>query len=345
MSEKGKTVWVRSDHLDSYEERKKIVSTALESGYSTIMIRAEDKELKRLGRFEAIEVEGGDLFLEGERIGAIVSIDRPEDLAKASALKGKMANVLIAANDWKIIPLENLIAEFQRSKTRILAGAATPDEAMVFSKTLEVGVDGIVIEPKDASEIKDFKDLTTGERPKIGLSAVKVTRISPVNVGDRVCLDTCSLLRIGEGMLVGSQSNCLFLIQSEAMESEYVAARPFRVNAGAVHAYVLTSDGKTKYLSEVNSGEEVMAVDTEGNSRSVVIGRSKIEVRPLLLVEVEAEGKRFTTILQNAETIRLCTPTGAVSISELKIGQEVFVRLEQGGRHFGHAIKETIREK
>ena len=345
MSEKGKTIWVRSDHLPKYDERKKIVSTALESGYSTIMIRAEDKDLKRLGRFEAIEVSGQDLLRDGERIGAIVAIDRPEDLTKASVLKGKVANLLIAANDWKIIPLENLIAEFQRSKTRILAGAATPEDAKVFSKTLEVGVDGIVIEPKDASEIKDFKDLTEGERPKIGLSAAKVTRIAPVNVGDRVCLDTCSLLRIGEGMLVGSQSNCLFLIQSEAMESEYVAARPFRVNAGAVHAYVLTADGRTKYLSEVRSGEEVMAVDTEGNSRSVVVGRSKIEVRPLLLVEVDADGKRFSTILQNAETIRLCTPTGAVSISELKVGQEIFVRLEQGGRHFGHAIKETITER
>jgi 3-dehydroquinate synthase II len=290
-------------------------------------------------------VNGDDLFREGERIGAIVAIDHPEDLAKASALKGKVANLLIAANDWKIIPLENLIAEFQKSKTRILAGATNPEDAKVFFKTLEVGVDGIVIEPKDASVIKDFKDLTEGERLRIGLTAVKVTRITPVNVGDRVCLDTCSLLRIGEGMLVGSQSNCLFLVQSEAMESEYVAARPFRVNAGAVHAYVLTAEGRTKYLSEVKSGEEVMAVDTEGNSRSVVVGRSKIEVRPLLLVEIEADSKRFSTILQNAETIRLCTPTGAVSISELKVGQEVFVRLEQGGRHFGHAIKETIMER
>ena len=87
MSEKGKTVWVRSDHLASYEERKKIVSTALESGYSIIMIKAEDQELKRLGRYEAIEVKGDDLFLEGERIGVMVTIDRPEDLAKASRVE------------------------------------------------------------------------------------------------------------------------------------------------------------------------------------------------------------------------------------------------------------------
>ena len=32
----------------------------------------------------------------------------------------------------------------------------------MFSKTLEVGVDGIVIEPKDASVIKEFADLTLG---------------------------------------------------------------------------------------------------------------------------------------------------------------------------------------
>ena len=39
-------------------------------------------------------MNGSDLFLEEEQIGAIVTIDRPEDLAKASAFKGKVANVL-----------------------------------------------------------------------------------------------------------------------------------------------------------------------------------------------------------------------------------------------------------
>jgi 3-dehydroquinate synthase II len=73
-------------------------------------------------------------------------------------------------------------------------------------------------------------------------------------MGDRVCVDTCNLMISGEGMLVGSQSCGLFLVNSEADEVHpYVASRPFRVNAGAVHAYVLVGE-KTKYLCELEAG-------------------------------------------------------------------------------------------
>lgn len=34
-------------------------------------------------------------------------------------------------------------------------------------------------------------------------------------MGDRVCVDLCSLLRPGEGMLVGSFARALFLVHSE----------------------------------------------------------------------------------------------------------------------------------
>jgi hypothetical protein len=36
-----------------------------------------------------------------------------------------------------------------------------------------------------------------------------------VGMGDRVCVDLCSLLRPGEGMLVGSFARALFLVHSE----------------------------------------------------------------------------------------------------------------------------------
>jgi 3-dehydroquinate synthase II len=202
----------------------------------------------------------------------------------------------------------------------------------------------VAIKPSSPSRLGDFHVIRARELPRIELANAKVTRIAPAGVGDRVCVDTCSMLRVGEGMLVGSQSACLFLISSESMESEYVASRPFRVNAGAVHAYALMPSGKTRYLSEVRSGDEVLAVDSEGRCRAVVVGRSKVERRPLLLLEAKAGERRFTTILQNAETIRMCTPSGPVSITDLKVGQEVLVRVEEGGRHFGQAIAETITE-
>lgn len=309
-----------------------------------IMLREEDQALQRLGRFEAINVKGPDISLGGERMGTIVEISNPEDLKRAYSMRDQVQFLVISARDWKVIPLENLIAEFQGSHTKILVVATDPLEAKLFLETMEKGADGVVIEVTDPGALRSFAGLIGQGQVNVELTPATVTAIRPLTLGDRVCVDTCSLMRIGEGMLVGSQSSCLFLIGSESAESEYVAARPFRVNAGAVHSYILMADGKTKYLSEMRGGDEVLAVDDQGATRKVVVGRSKVERRPLLLVEAEENGKRYTTILQNAETIRLCTPEGPISVSDLRVGHKVLVRLEEGGRHFGHSIKETIVE-
>ncbi len=340
----SKLIWVRSDGPSSYSERKGIVTAALESGYVQIVIREEDQDLKRLGRYDAIVLQGNDLYLDDEKIGRLVEIESNEDLKEAEALRDQLEFLVISSRNWKVIPLENLISWFQGSRTKLLATAATPQEAKLFSETMEHGADGIVIFPTSGSSLRDFQGSLEKELPKIELTPAPVSRIVHLTIGDRVCVDTCSMLKPGEGMLVGSQSACLFLINSESLESEYVASRPFRVNAGAVHAYVLTPSGKTKYLSELRGGEEVLAVDSQGRGRRAVVGRAKVERRPLLLIEVNVEGRKFSTIVQNAETIRLCTPQGSVSVSELKEGQEVLVRLERGGRHFGQSIDETITE-
>lgn len=66
------------------------------------------------------------------------------------------------------------------------------------------------------------------------------------------------------------------------MESQYINSRPFRVNAGAVHAYVQAPGGKTAYLSELRSGSEVLVADAAGRTRTAVVGRCKVEVRPMV---------------------------------------------------------------
>jgi 3-dehydroquinate synthase II len=164
-------------------------------------------------------------------------------------------------------------------------------------------------------------------------------------MGDRVCVDTASLMVLGEGMLIGSQSNGLFLVHSESEESPYVAARPFRVNAGAVHAYIRVGE-KTRYLSELASGDEVLIIDSEGETRPAVVGRVKIERRPLMLVEAEVEGTKIKTLLQNAETIKLVGADGKpMPVTALKEDDEVLVYFEAAARHFGIKIEETIIEK
>ena len=90
----------------------------------------------------------------------------------------------------------------------------------------------------------------------------------------------------------------------------------------------------------------MLIVDFNGNTTTGTVGRLKIEKRPLMLVTAAVGDKRMTTILQNAETIRLTRPEGqAVSVVNLKPGDEVLLAIEEHGRHFGHKIEETITEK
>jgi 3-dehydroquinate synthase II len=188
-----------------------------------------------------------------------------------------------------------------------------------------------------------------------------VTAVERVGSADRVCVDTGNLMEGDEGMLVGSMSRGLFFVHAETAESPYVASRPFRVNAGAVHAYVRTPGGETRYLSELGSGETVQVVDTDGATREAVVGRSKIEKRPMFRVEAEvdvddgAAGEqaddgaagvdRIETLLQNAETVKVATRDGRTAVTDLAAGDEVLVYYERTARHFGEAVEESIVEK
>lgn len=362
----------------SWDGVKPLITTALESGFDCVVVdRAHIDRVRELGGIKVAcfgrERGQEDIVVVGRREGARVS-PLPDDLSAAaevglaSSLTGPVAGyveirskkdeqyavdlgrhvdyLLVVGTDWKVIPLENMIAGLQNSQVKIISCVRSSEEAEVALTTLEHGADGVLLEAEDASEIKKVQAAAErSEMERIDLVSAKVTAVKPVGMGDRVCVDTCSLMRCGEGMLLGSQARSFFLVQSEAEESPYVAARPFRVNAGAVHAYVRVGD-KTRYLSELKSGDEVTVVDKDGLCRNAIVGRVKIEKRPMILVEAEFEGERFSTLLQNAETIKLVTPGGKpISVAELKVGDEVLVHLEGGARHFGMSIEESIIER
>ncbi|KAK1277975.1 hypothetical protein QJS04_geneDACA018844 [Acorus gramineus] len=139
---------------------------------------------------------------------------------------------------------------------------------------------------------------------------------------------------------VGTFSGGLFLVHPEHSESDPSASRPFRVNAGPVHAYIALPDGKTCYLSELHAGKEVMVVDQNGAPRAAMVGRVKIESQPLILVEAmlpeELDHRNIMNIfLQNAETVGLVVPCEennpsktVIPVTSLKVGDEVLVRIQ-----------------
>lgn len=337
-----KRIFVRADIPCTKEDRKAFVTDGLEAGVVSFILRKGDEQFATLGRMEDIVY-----FENGKPIDekwAYTRIDTPEEQSAVLAMAGKKDAVVIETGDWTVIPLENMIAKFRTAGTKIYAVARSKEDASLYLQTMEKGVDGVVIETDDSGDVSKFKDLLTVSEP-VELSEVEVTSVKPIEMGDRVCVDTCSNMVPGEGMLVGSYSNCLFLIQSESEENGYVAARPFRVNAGAVHEYCMVPGGGTRYLSEVSAGDSVLVCDRDGNTRTASVGRCKVEVRPLLMVEATDGRKKYNVVLQNAETIKVVTASGSKSVTTIVPGDRILAHLSTGGRHFGMAVEETITEK
>jgi 3-dehydroquinate synthase II len=329
-----KQLWVK---VDPYQ--KKLITTALESGADAVWVpEGKAAEVKSLGLISVVAPDGD--LIPGQHVHEVTVTGSDQEAEVVRLAKG--GPVVVRTPDWTVIPLENLVAQCDN----IFVEVSDLDAANTALGVLEKGVDGLVVASPDPSMVKAIARLVKEASPQVDLEVARITALKPLGMGDRVCVDTCSNLGLGEGMLVGNASGSLFLVHAESLENPYVSPRPFRVNAGPVHAYIRVPGHKTKYLGELTAGDEVLVVGHDGRSRPAVVGRAKVESRPLMLIAAEAGGREVTTILQNAETIRLTRPSGeAVSIVSLKPGDEVLVALEAGARHFGHQIQESIVEK
>lgn len=311
---------------------KNAVTLALESGVDAIIVPEEQvKGVAALARCEVLAAENMPF----------VPIKTKAD-EEAALARMKDGEQVILASGWEVIPVENLLAQ----SGSVLAEAENLERARLAAGILERGVAGVVVPASAVDQLKDIVKACKIAQGHEDLTPCRITRIEPVGLGHRVCVDTLSLLRRGQGMLVGNSSAFTFLVHAETEHNEYVASRPFRVNAGAVHAYTRLPHDRTTYLGELKAGDECLMVDYKGDTFIAVIGRVKIEVRPMLLIEAEtADGQKGAIFLQNAETIRLTSPQGEpLSVVTLKHGDEVLCRTDQAGRHFGMRVAEEIRE-
>ncbi len=284
---------------------------------------------------------------KGKKVGRRFKVLSNSDIEKIfSEAKKGLDFVIIEVKDWKIIPLENIIAKLHKMHTEIFALARTPEEVRKMFSILEIGVDGVIFEASSISEAKEA--MVYLGTSNFELREAKIIDIKEVGDGERVCVDTASMLHKGEGMLIGSRSNFLFLVHNESVGSSFTSPRPFRVNAGAVHCYTLSPDGTTRYLSELETGAEVLVIDSRGRARRATVGRSKIERRPMLMIKAQTGDEVGGIIAQDAETIRFVRPGGhLVSVTHLKKGDTVLVHAKTAtGRHFGMEVSdEYILEK
>lgn len=314
---------------------KTLLTLALESGVDAVMVEKDQvKGVKSLGRVEVLTPADMPSLLLGKKADEETAVKRIQNGENLTLEKG-----------WEIIPVENILAQVQTLSLEV----ESLERATLAAGVLERGADTIVVLPEAASDLKQIVKELKLSQGTMPLQKATVTEIKPAGLGHRVCVDTMSMLKKGQGMLVGNSSAFTFLVHAETESNPYVAARPFRINAGAVHAYCEMPGDRTNYLEELSSGDEVLIVDADGSTTLATIGRCKVEVRPMLLIkavvetpEGEIEGQVF---LQNAETIRVVNDKGEpVSVVTVQPGDKIMVKTDQAGRHFGMRITEEIKE-
>ena len=365
-----------------------------------VLLERGDPHVERPG-LEAVTVDGRlDLKHDGRKLGRLVKVADAKGQEKAAKQEGL---VVVDAEDWRIIPLENLVAARRDRPGSLFALARTPQQAGLFADTLETGVHGIVLVPESPQAIVEadqelrkrwkpplpppavvvsggipFVGEANADRPQMTpmtpiadaapsvssassvdrvanggvstrpfLEPATITAVNDGGMGDRVCIDTTSLFRDGEGFLVGSTARSFCLVHAETLKAEYIQPRPFRVNAGAVHMYLFAPEGKTSYLSELAAGRPVLAVHSDGIHRVLAVGRVKIERRPHTLVHWKTpDGRNGNAMLQTAETVRLVTPDGqAVAVTDLKPGLAILVHSEDAARHTGLPVDSHLEER
>jgi 3-dehydroquinate synthase II len=311
------------------------------SGFQTIY-ESEDADMVICKTFEQLK----SLRSTRKSLGFFKKVSSNSDVDEIERASQMGANfVIVDASDWKIIPLENIIAKLHKSKTKVYTTAKSSREVSTMFAVLELGVDGVILSTDSEEQVEEARQMLYTTR--FSIKPAKILEVKDVGTGERVCVDTASMMRLGEGMLIGSRSNFMLLVHNESVGSSFTSPRPFRVNAGAVYCYTIAPDGKTRYLSEIESGSEIWVVSSEGTARRAVVGRSKIETRPLRMIRAEIDGEIGTVILQNAETIRLITNDAKLlSVTEVKVGDEVMGYAKPAsGRHFGMEVDEYIVEK
>jgi 3-amino-4-hydroxybenzoic acid synthase len=91
----------------------------------------------------------------------------------------------------------------------------------------------------------------------------------------------------------------------------------------------------------------VLAVGADGRTRRIVVGRIKLESRPLLGIDATSEdGVKVNLIVQDDWHVRVLGPGAAVlNVTELKQGDQLLGYVATDKRHVGWPVGEFCVEK
>ena len=325
-----------------------------------------------------LNIDGDLLWNEkDDAVGKVIDVSSPKGQKEGLAAIGTVDWILAEATsdgNWKQIPAENLIANAKNGGTKIAFTVEKQGDIIGLSKALELGVDALCIR-SDVDETfweaaRAAATYSVSKSNKIEVNQGSKTDTTTTTLGsptiiegavcksdknavlaDRVCVDFVQMLKAEEGCWIGSSSQMLALVLSEAAVSNMAPSRPFRINGGPVHSYILMGDGTLKYLSELEAGDEVAVYNTSSSEeKPVAVGRLKVESRPCCIFNLldESSGQQAQVLLQQAETVRLGLVDGDfVRATDLDTSHYVpgtLLRTAAAGADDGDAYGGTMRE-
>lgn len=127
---------------------------------------------------------------------------------------------MVLARGWEVIPVENLLAQ----SDSVLAEAATLDEARLAAGIWNAVWRALLYPEKRWPTSKPMLPSARWPKGAKELLPAVITRVESVGLGHRVCADTLSILRKGQGMLVGNSSAFTFLVHEN--RTQRICGRP-----------------------------------------------------------------------------------------------------------------------
>jgi 3-dehydroquinate synthase class II len=108
------------------------------------------------------------------------------------------------------------------------------------------------------------------------LYPIKIEEIRGIGEGQNFCLNM-AFKPEKYGLLTGPYNRSCFLMHSQSN----------CINIGGASTYVLCKDYKTKYLNELKAGDELLAMDSDGNESSNIVKKIKTSSRLMLHIKGE----------------------------------------------------------
>ena len=162
-----------------------------------------------------LQIDGDALYIEGKQVGRRVDVSDSDGQSKARAMAGSVEWILLDLGEWKMIPIENIIAACDGGPTKVAARISSPEQVLGAAFALQIGVDALLVNENTLQTALIAKSqrgevatepVYESENQELELSLLEVVEVREGGVGDRVCVDLTSLLEPEEGMIVGSIS-------------------------------------------------------------------------------------------------------------------------------------------